>query len=100
MTHDHSEDIDKRVRGYILVGAALLLLTGVTVAIAWLELPVKFAVTLALTVAVVKGSLVAGFFMHLISERKLIYGVLMLTVAFFIVLLLTPMFTNLDGYGT
>jgi cytochrome c oxidase subunit 4 len=100
MTHDHSEEIDSRVRGYILVGAALLILTGVTVAIAWLNLPVKFAVTLALAVAVVKGSLVAGFFMHLISERKLIYGVLVLTSAFFIALLLLPIFTDLGGYGT
>ena len=37
---------------------------------------------------------VAGFFMHLISERKMIYGVLVLTVAFFLVLLFVPFFTH------
>ena len=98
MSHS-AEDIDKRVRGYVLVGAALLVLTAVTVAVAWLDLPVKAAIALALVVATVKGSLVAGFFMHLIDEKKLIYTVLLLTAAFFVVLLLVPIFTNLDGFG-
>jgi len=100
MSHDHSQDIDKRVRGYVLVGAALLVLTGITVAIAEFHLPVKAAIILALAVAVTKGSLVAGFFMHLIDERKLIYGVLILTAAFFVVLLLLPTLTRVDGFGT
>ena len=45
---------------------------------------------LALAVATIKGSLVAAFFMHLISERKLIYAVLVLTVFFFGVMLWGP----------
>ena len=45
------------------------------------------AVTVALLVATIKGSLVACYFMHLISEKKLIYAVLALTVVFFIALL-------------
>jgi cytochrome c oxidase subunit 4 len=96
----HHADIDKRVRGYLLVGASLLVLTGLTVAVAFLHLPIKAAVVLALAIATLKGSLVAGFFMHLISERKLIYGVLLITAAFFVVLLLLPLFTDLDGFGT
>ncbi len=99
MSDSHAEDIDKRVRGYFLVGSALLLLTGITVAVAWLHLPVKVAVTVALAVATLKASLVAAFFMHLISERKLIYGVLLLTVAFFLVLLFVPTFTVSDRVG-
>ena len=31
----------------------------------------------------VKGFLVAGYFMHLISEKKMIYGILIATVFFF-----------------
>ncbi len=38
------------------------------------------AVTVAILVATIKGSLVACYFMHLISEKKLIYAVLALTV--------------------
>lgn len=100
MSDDHATDIDKRVRGYVLVGGSLLVLTGLTVAVAELKLPVKWAVVLALCIAAFKASLVAAVFMHLISERKLIYGVLLITVMFFIVLLFGPLLTHLDGYGT
>jgi caa(3)-type oxidase subunit IV len=59
---------------------------------------VPIAVTIALIVATIKGSLVACYFMHLISEKKLIYAVLALTVAFFAVLLALPVLTYSDGY--
>jgi len=95
---DHAADIDRHVRIYISVFVALMALTIITVAISRLHLPVHQAVTIALIVAVIKGSLVAGFFMHLISEKKLIYAVLALTVAFFIVLLFLPVLTHSNGF--
>ena len=42
------------------------------------------AIAVALFIAVIKGTLVASYFMHLISERKLIYGLLGFTVFFFL----------------
>ncbi len=51
---------------------------------------------MALLIATVKASLVASFFMHLISERKLILGILILTVVFFLVLLLLPYWATFD----
>ncbi len=75
---------------------ALAFLTIVTVAVSYLHLSFGPAVALALFIAAIKGSLVACFFMHLISERKLIYSVLILTVAFFIVLMLLPLGTFRD----
>jgi cytochrome c oxidase subunit IV len=98
MTSDHAADIDKHVRIYITVFVALMVLTIVTVAIAELHLPVPIAVTVALLVATVKGSLVACYFMHLISEKKLIYAVLGLTVVFFVALLALPVVTHSDGF--
>jgi cytochrome c oxidase subunit 4 len=95
---DHAADIDKHVRTYITVFVALMALTIITVAISRLHLPVHEAVAIALIVAVIKGSLVAGFFMHLISEKKLIYAVLALTISFFIVLLFVPSLTHFDGF--
>ena len=97
-TTDHAADIDKHVRIYISVFVALMVLTIVTVAIAELHLPVPVAITVALIVATIKGSLVACYFMHLISEKKLIYAVLALTVIFFIVLLALPVLTVHDGF--
>ena len=97
-TSDHAVDIDKHVRIYITVFVTLMALTIVTVAISYLHLPVALAVTVALIVALIKGSLVACYFMHLISEKKLIYAVLVLTVAFFIALMILPILTVHDGF--
>jgi cytochrome c oxidase subunit 4 len=95
---DHAADIDRHVRIYITVFVVLMVLTIVTVAIARLHLPVPVAVAVALLVATIKGSLVACYFMHLISEQKLIYAVLVLTVVFFIALLALPVVTHSNGY--
>lgn len=92
---DHA-DIDKHVRTYLMVFAALMVLTVVTVAVSYLDLSTGAAIALALVVATVKGSLVAGYFMHLISEKKLIYTVLIFTAIFFVAVLLGPVLTNID----
>src|SRR6185436_17240484 len=76
---DHSADIDKHVRIYILVFVTLMVLTLVTVSVSYLHLPIHLAIGVALLIATIKGSLVACYFMHLISEKKLIYTVLGLT---------------------
>ena len=98
VTSDHAADIDRHVRIYITVFVALMVLTIVTVAVSRFHLPVHIAVTIALLVAVIKGSLVACYFMHLISEKKLIYAVLGLTVVFFVALMALPIFTVHDGF--
>jgi cytochrome c oxidase subunit IV len=97
-TSDHAADIDKHVRVYITVFVALMVLTVVTVAISRVHLSVPLAVTAALIVATVKGGLVACYFMHLLSEKKLILAVLALTVAFFVVLLALPVITHSNGF--
>ena len=98
MTGDHAVDIDRHVRVYITVFVALMALTIVTVAVSRFHLPLPIAVSVALLVATIKGSLVACYFMHLISEKKLIYAVLMLTAAFFVALLALPVVTVNDGF--
>jgi cytochrome c oxidase subunit IV len=95
---DHAAEIDRHVRVYISVFVALMVLTVITVAVSYLHLPVAGAVTVALLVATIKGSLVACYFMHLISEKKLIYAVLVLTVVFFAALLALPVVTHSNGY--
>ena len=95
---DHAADIDRHVRVYIIVFVALMALTLITVAISYLHLPTKMAITVALFVATVKGTLVACYFMHLISEKRLIYAVLILTAAFFVALLALPALTVSNGY--
>jgi cytochrome c oxidase subunit IV len=87
MTSDHAVDIDKHVRIYITVFA-----------VSRFHLPIPIAVTVALIVAIIKGSLVACYFMHLISEKKLIYAVLAVTAFFFVALMVLPVVTVHDGF--
>lgn len=92
---DHA-DIDRQVKTYILIFVTLMALTIITVAISRLHLATPVAITVALIVATIKGGLVAGYFMHLISERRLIYWVLGFTVAFFFAVLLLPLWSHFD----
>ena len=99
--HGHTpEEIRKEMRVYLAVFAGLAVLTGLTVwACYGLKMPPHKAILIALAIALTKGFLVAGFFMHLLTERKVIYGVLILTVFFFAVLLWGPWHHNYDMFG-
>jgi len=99
MSVDSAEDIKKHVKIYIMVFAALMVLTVVTVGVAYLALTVPLAITVALIIATVKGSLVASYFMHLVSEKSAIYWTLLVTAACFLVLMFVPLFAMLDGIG-
>jgi cytochrome c oxidase subunit 4 len=94
----HHVDIDRQVKIYISVFVALMALTLITVAVSYLHLPPAMAIAVALLVATIKGTLVACYFMHLIAEKKLIYAVLVITVAFFVVLLALPVLTHSNGF--
>ena len=79
---DHA-DVSKHIRGYLIVGATLLIGTILTVLASYLDLGHHWNIILALVIATVKASLVVLFFMHLISERQMIYIVLAFTAVFF-----------------
>ena len=98
LTTEHAADIDKQVKIYITVFVALMALTIITVAVSYLHLSTPMAITVALFVATVKGSLVACYFMHLISEKRLIYAVLVITVIKFVALLALPALTQGNGF--
>src|SRR6266511_3147238 len=100
MEHTDPAAIKKSVRTYMIVGAALYLGTIITVAVNQVHLAIPLAITVALIIATIKGSMVASVFMHLSQEKKWIYGALILTVLFFVVLMAVPMLTIGDGIGT
>ena len=54
-----ADDIKKSVKTYMMVFGALMVLTIITVGVSYVHLPVAAAVTVALIVATIKGSLVA-----------------------------------------
>lgn len=98
--HSDMEGTKKSVRTYMLVGAALYVGTVITVAVNQVHLAVPLAITVALIVASIKGTMVAAIFMHLNHEKRWIYGSLLLTVAFFLVLMAVPILTVSDSIGT
>jgi cytochrome c oxidase subunit IV len=84
MSSGHAHDVKAEVRRYMLVFGALVIGTIVTVLASYINFGTPGAnIIVALIIATVKGFLVAGFFMHLISERIMIYTILTATVFFF-----------------
>ena len=90
MSAHSPEAIQKEVKIYVRVFAALGILTVLTVGVSYLKLPLALTIAAALFIASVKGSLVAAFFMHLASEKRIIWSILALAACFFIFLLFYP----------
>ena len=77
------------VRGYIFVFIALLAGTLLTVWASFINFGSRedINIAVALAIACTKGFLVVAYFMHLISERKMIYCVMGFTAFFFAALM-------------
>lgn len=61
---------------YLKVFYALLVATVLTVGASYLHFGQSGNVAVALLIATAKAALVAGFFMHLVKEKPMIYGLL------------------------
>jgi len=92
MTHDTTV----KVKGYLAVFGALLVLTMVTVGISYLHLPHKIGVPIGLSIAIAKAALVAMFFMHLKGERPMVMWPLGLTVFLFVGLFVSLLLSEAD----
>ncbi len=85
MSDNHgADDLQQHVKKYLFVFYSLIVGTIVTVLASRLHIEsVAITVAIALFIALIKGFLVAGYFMHLITEKKLIYLMLSTTAFFF-----------------
>ena len=93
------EAIQRQKIIYRGVAAALIVGTIVTVLAASVHLGIIVGIIVALIIATVKGSLVAGYFMHLFSEKRLIYTVLALTAVFIVAMVGLLLFSYGDQQG-
>jgi caa(3)-type oxidase subunit IV len=98
--HSDEAAVRNSIRGYLKIGAALFVFTAITVAVNQVHLAVPFAITVALLIAVTKGSMVASVFMHLNHEKKWIYSALVLAVVGFLLVIFLPLLTIGNGIGT
>ena len=81
--HDDAHDVAKHVRGYLMVGALLLVFTGITVWLSYIDFGTQAAnIIVAMIVATFKAGLVAAIFMHLKGEKATIWRFLILTIFF------------------
>jgi len=71
MGHSHSEHHVTPLSTYFTVFGSLIVLTFVTVGVSELGLPSTLSIIVAMAVALVKATLVATWFMHLIHDTKL-----------------------------
>src|SRR5437879_2057425 len=98
MSDQHPPDhFSHHVRRYLFVFYALLFGTLITVAASYIPFGVRsINIAVALFIAIAKASLVACYFMHLISERKMIYVVMAFTAFFFIGLMFLTIWSFAD----
>ncbi len=86
--------VHSHARRYLAVWVALMVLTAVTWGLSRFHIPGAAGVAVALSIASVKGALVALFFMHLWDERGPNRLVLVTSVVFVALLVALPLLDN------
>ena len=84
--HEHAVDLKSYIRLCAVVFLVVLCTTSAMIAASFAHIGEGWTlkVALILAIAVVNAFLVAGYLMHLLSEKKLVYTVLGFTVIFVI----------------
>ena len=97
------KDMSHHIANYRNVFIYLLICTILTVYASYLDFDVPNSIAggvfVGLLIASIKGYLVAANFMHLNSEKEMIYWILILTVAFLVLLLFIPIMWDLNNMG-
>ena len=95
--HSGSHGVQEHIRTCRFVFVILLIFTIITVAISYVDFGNDHVnLGIGLLIATFKAFLVAAYFMHLISEKKLIYTVLTFTGVFFVGLMFLTLFSYAD----
>lgn len=93
----HDDHFQDHVKRYLFVFYALLFGTVITVLASYIPFGHRAVnIGVALFIACGKAFLVAGYFMHLVSERKMIYGILAFTAFFFVGLMFITLWSMGD----
>ena len=87
--NQESQDVKRHVRQHIMIAVALVVGTLMTIWTSQTDFGGGFGLNVAITLAIAgaQAFMVAGFFMHLLSEKKMIYCFLVFTAVFFAVMM-------------
>ena len=101
MDHSHdAEHIAAHIGAYLKVGIGLLILTGVTVALSYVDFGSRANnIIVGMIVATFKASLVAAIFMHLKGEKMTIWKFLIFTGIFAAGLFFLTYLAHVDPVG-
>src|ERR1700728_2950538 len=82
--HEHPVDFNSYVRRCAGIFCVVLVAVGLMIWTSYLNLGWSLKICLILAIASCNAFFVAGFLMHLISEKKMVYTILSFTVSFVI----------------
>ncbi len=87
-TEQEIKDVQKHVQHHIIIALVLIVGSATTLWTSQTHFS-SFAVNVyaTLTVAAIQGFLVAAYYMHLLSQKKMIYTFLVFTAIFFVVMI-------------
>jgi len=84
-SHDHAVDLNSSIRRCAFVFIAVLCATALMITASFAPIGGwTIKVTAILAIASVNAFVVAGFLMHLLTEKKMIYTLLAFTLFFFV----------------
>lgn len=69
------------------IAISLFVLTFITVAVTWIQIPEPWNVVVAISIAIVKALIVAAFFMNLYWDSKFNIMLFVMSIAFFALLI-------------
>ena len=84
MSESHPESFSNYTRRCLLVFVAILCGIGLMVGCSFANIAPQLRIALILFIAALNAGLVSCFLMHLLSERKFVFTVLIFTVIFFV----------------
>ena len=88
-TEQEMRDVQKHVQHHVIVAMVLIVGSATTLWTSQTHFFSSFAYNIGATLAVasIQGFLVAAYYMHLLSQKKMIYTFLVFTAIFFIVMI-------------
>ncbi|HUA69227.1 MAG TPA: hypothetical protein VMA13_11825 [Candidatus Saccharimonadales bacterium] len=95
-SHEHAVDFNSYLRRCLYVFIVVLCAVSLMVWVSYLHFSWAAKVTMILAVACCNAFVVAGFLMHLISEKKMIYTILAFTVFFVVGLMWLTLYAMQD----
>lgn len=93
------EEVRRHVRRHKVIALGLVAGTVLTIWASRMPLDPSTKIAVSLGIACIQGFLILGFFMNLVSEKKMIYAFLIFTAVFFVAQMAVTVWARLPQNG-